>query len=141
MQASLQVYEGYSLNSLSDRHETDDLPRTIAMSKPYIITNAAVVAPTNDCSESNLPKPSEYEDLKEGIGCQDEVIPVPKTLPVHSNPINWFGILAPSDLRLAQAHFNAAVTPGIVELANTTLEMREAEVRIRELREDIRNSR
>ncbi len=56
------------------------------------------------------------------------------------DPIRWFGILVPQELRSAQASFVAAVQDPAVDAVNAARQMRETEVNIRRLRKDIKKA-
>ncbi|WEW57539.1 hypothetical protein PRK78_003006 [Emydomyces testavorans] len=54
--------------------------------------------------------------------------------PVSSNPLYWFGVLVPAALRDAQKSFVSVIEGPISALANVTLEMREVEQKVEDLR-------
>lgn len=57
-----------------------------------------------------------------------------------TDPLRWFGILVPPDLRSAQACFTSAVETAAVDAINASRRMREIEVKIRRLRKDIKKA-
>jgi len=56
------------------------------------------------------------------------------------DPLRWFGILVPPELRRAQASFTSALQEGTADCANSARRMREIEVEIRKLRKEIRRA-
>lgn len=56
------------------------------------------------------------------------------------DPLRWFGILVPPDLRSAQTSFVSAVNDAMADAANTARRMRELEVEIRKLRKEVRRA-
>lgn len=57
------------------------------------------------------------------------------------DPLRWFGILVPPELRSAQASFISAIDESIADALNASKRMRELEVEIRKLRKDIRKAK
>ncbi|KAI9854823.1 MAG: hypothetical protein M1830_006506 [Pleopsidium flavum] len=56
----------------------------------------------------------------------------------NCDPLNWFGILVPPALRVAQASFSDAVTHSILLMAGVELEMQIVEEEIRNIRRELR---
>ena len=56
------------------------------------------------------------------------------------DPLKWFGILVPPELRRAQALFTSALQEGTADCVNSARRMREIEVEIRKLRKEIRRA-
>ena len=54
-----------------------------------------------------------------------------------NDPIHWYGILVPPSLREAQASFKGAIEHDVLELAETTVEMRALEEKITRLRTEL----
>ena len=61
-------------------------------------------------------------------------------LPLEADPLRWYGILVPQELRSAQASFSSAVDEGIAGAVNASRAMREVEIEIRKLRKEIRRA-
>ncbi|GAB7337548.1 hypothetical protein MBLNU457_g2864t1 [Dothideomycetes sp. NU457] len=59
---------------------------------------------------------------------------------VVKDPIRWFGVLVPSQLRSCQSSFVAAVEGPVCVATNAAREMRAIEVGIRKLRKDIKKA-
>lgn len=72
----------------------------------------------------------------------------PKTDPASTSsrssrsldPLRWFGILVPPDLRTAQASFASAVETPVADAINAARRMRLIEIEIRKLRKEIRKA-
>ena len=109
------------------------------MSRPYFTNDAPTLPLKEDYLNSQLLSVLGDEGSRENSTRPDESASVSKPVKVSLDPINWFGILVPPDLRSAQASFKLAVMPGFVELANIALEMRDSEAEIRRLRDTIRH--
>lgn len=60
--------------------------------------------------------------------------------PLEADPIRWFGILVPQELRSAQRSFTTAVDETLSGAINAGRAMREVEVEIRRLRKEIRKA-
>lgn len=56
------------------------------------------------------------------------------------NPLYWFGILIPRELRSAQSSFSSALNELVIQVATTARSMREVEAEIRRLRKAIRKA-
>ncbi|KAK5164373.1 uncharacterized protein LTR77_010069 [Saxophila tyrrhenica] len=61
-------------------------------------------------------------------------------LPLASDPLRWFGILIPRELRSAHTSFCAALDEAAVGAINATRSMRKCEVEVRKLRKDIKRA-
>lgn len=61
-------------------------------------------------------------------------------LPLEADPLRWFGILVPQELRSAQASFSSAVDESLSQAVNSGRGMREVEAEIRKLRKEIRRA-
>lgn len=59
---------------------------------------------------------------------------------LEADPIRWFGILVPRELRSAQNSFSSAVDGPILEAVNAARAMRETEVEIRKVRKEVRRA-
>ena len=60
--------------------------------------------------------------------------------PLESDPLRWFGILVPRELRSAQLSFSSAMDNAVTNCANAARGMREIEVQIRRLRKEVRRA-
>lgn len=58
----------------------------------------------------------------------------------NMDPLRWFGILVPPELRSAQASFVLAIDEAVANALNASKRMRELEIEIRKLRKDIRKA-
>lgn len=56
------------------------------------------------------------------------------------NPLRWFGVLVPPDLRSSQKSFAAGVDNAVADAVNAARAMREIEVAIRKARKDIQKA-
>lgn len=56
---------------------------------------------------------------------------------ITRDPIKWFGILIPRELRAAQGHFDAAFSYSIGQLATSEAELRNLEIEIRRTRKHL----
>ena len=61
-------------------------------------------------------------------------------LPLEADPVRWFGILVPQELRSARASFSEAMDDGVPKAVNAGRAMREIEAEIRRLRKEIRRA-
>lgn len=61
-------------------------------------------------------------------------------LPLEADPLRWFGILVPQELRSAQASFSSFLDDSVGQAVNASRAMRENEVDIRKLRKEIRRA-
>jgi len=55
------------------------------------------------------------------------------------DPLNWFGILIPPTLRIAQASFKSALNEAVPNLINISVQMRDLEAKVEGLRHNIRS--
>lgn len=60
--------------------------------------------------------------------------------PLEADPLRWYGILVPRELRSAQASFSSAMDENVEDAVNASRAMREVEVEIRKLRKEIRKA-
>lgn len=86
--------------------------------------------PASDSEPSN--------DEKEKIGEDERQKSSQSKPPLAADPLRWFGILVPQELRSAQASFSTGVCENMVQAINSSRAMRETEAEIRKLRKDIR---
>lgn len=92
---------------------------------------------------SSPSSPDEYEasdaDSESGDLPDAGESPSKKTkVPLESDPLRWFGVLLPQELRSAQNSFVTAMSEPLAVSANAAKAMREAEFAIRKARKDIR---
>lgn len=79
------------------------------------------------------------QDKKEGE--EKDKIPEEETKPKKpTDPLHWYGILVPTQLRQAQTSFVTAIQGPVSHAANAANAMRTIEVDIRRLRKEIRKA-
>jgi hypothetical protein len=61
-----------------------------------------------------------------------------RKIQLSSDPLRWFGILVPRELRLAQGSFASAVDESVAEAVNAAKGMRDVEIELRKLRKEIK---
>lgn len=64
--------------------------------------------------------------------------PTKSKSPLESDPLRWFGILLPRDLRSAKSSFEFAVNEPMTDAVNAMRSMRGVEVELRKVRKEIR---
>lgn len=74
---------------------------------------------------------------KEDGGAAKTIKPKP---PLESDPLRWFGILIPQELRSAEASFSSVIDDSLADAVNAGRAMRETEAEIRKLRKEIRKA-
>ena len=74
-----------------------------------------------------------------GVDSEEKHDPEPKTKS-PPNPLQWYGVLVPPQLRSAQSSFVKAVESPVVQAVNATRSMREVEVEIGRTRKLIRKA-
>lgn len=89
---------------------------------------------TEDDGSSTLPNLTKQDDMK-----AEEHHTDPKSR-LESDPMRWFGILVPQELRAAQSSFSSAVDETIADAVNAAKRLREFEVEIRKVRKEIRKA-
>lgn len=75
------------------------------------------------------------------IGEKDDSAAASKQMakpPLEADPLRWYGILVPQELRSAQTSFASALDESVGNATNASRGMREVEVEIRRLRKEIR---
>jgi len=70
------------------------------------------------------------------VGAEDN----PTADPAPRDPLQWFGILVPRELRSAQTSFSAAIGDTVSTASNAARGMREVEAEIRRVRKAIRKA-
>ncbi|KAF4549269.1 Hypothetical protein D9617_22g066140 [Elsinoe fawcettii] len=100
-------------------------------------SSQACMPPTNSSSKGKAVNGD--EDSAGDSVAQEE------TEPSHGNdtvpdPIKWFGILVPPQLRACQREFLAMATGPVITAINASRSLREVEADIRRLRKDIRKA-
>lgn len=63
-----------------------------------------------------------------------------KKLPLEADPLRWYGILVPRELRAAQTSFAALTEEGLADAVNAGRGMRETETETRRVRKEIRRA-
>ncbi|KAK5111915.1 hypothetical protein LTR62_004647 [Meristemomyces frigidus] len=81
------------------------------------------------------PQPAEAEQADEDDSTEN--MPIEDSNTRVCNPLHWFGILVPQELRSAQTSFSAATTGPLVTACNAASGMRELELEIRRARKAI----
>ena len=94
--------------------------------------DAKAETPTESFDEQSEETQEKYRDTR-----TEKLKP---KLPLEADPLRWFGILVPQELRSAQTSFSLAMDDGIAQAVNAGRAMRKNEVEIRKLRKDIRRA-
>lgn len=94
--------------------------------------------PTQQPSPPATPAP-EPSDPRDNHEKAEDSLPVPlEPAKVLADPIKWFGILVPWELRSAQTQFTNAVDEHVVHAVNAAKGMREIEAQIRRVRKVVK---
>lgn len=103
--------------------------------------------PTQQPSPPATPVPAESEDgdvpVKERIEetkTEDDHIEEPALEPSPRDPLDWFGILVPRQMRSAQSSFSSAIDGPVLEATKNAKTLRKLEGEIRGLRKSIRKT-
>lgn len=106
--------------------------------------------PQQQPSPPATPEPDEKDSDDSADGLQDEPKASEKDSgstpdtsktskpPLEADPLRWYGILVPRELRSAKTSFTSAVDETVANATNASRAMREVEVDIRRLRKEIR---
>lgn len=105
-----------------DESEKTQQPSPPATPKPEVTS-------AQQCSE----KPSSEKQTKDA-----DPQPTKSKSPLESDPLRWFGILLPRDLRSAKSSFQFAVNEPMTDAVNAMRSMRGVEVELRKLRKEVR---
>lgn len=130
---SLEVFKRTDQTPDEGRHDQSEGP-TQQPSPPATPepSNAKSLAPTLDTEPTG-------EEIDKGS--EDELLQAPKSKPpLEEDPLRWFGILVPQELRLAQASFTTGLLENVASAVNASRAMRDAEADIRKLRKEIRRA-
>ncbi|KAL1301418.1 hypothetical protein AAFC00_005675 [Neodothiora populina] len=96
---------------------------------------------TPPASPRHLPESDEKDESKvEGDEKSTDTANGKKPPKQPPNPLHWYGILVPYQLRQAQGSFISAVEGPIGEAVTTAHEMRRLEVEIRKLRKEVKRA-
>ncbi|KAK3049006.1 hypothetical protein LTR09_009660 [Extremus antarcticus] len=95
--------------------------------------------PEPESKESSGPKSSNGRTTEDTAPSEKPSTPKAK-VPLASDPLRWFGILIPQQLRSAQASFRTATDEAVIDAVNASRSMRECEVDIRKLRKEIKRA-
>lgn len=91
---------------------------------------------TNKSTEGKESRSDKMQEIRK----DDSARAAKPKLPLEADPLCWFGILVPQELRSVQASFSAAMDDDIGQAVNAGRAMRENEVEIRKLRKEIRRA-
>lgn len=97
-----------------------------------------VTPPSDGATTSSTPSNGSFR-TSEKTGEAGSKISKPK-LPLESDPLRWYGILVPQELRSAQASFLSALDESVAQAVNASRGMRDTEAEIRKLRKEIRRA-
>lgn len=99
----------------------------------------ATPSPEDDSKTSTNP-PAEGSRGQEDDNDNSRTKEVPPKPRLEADPIRWYGIMVPRELRTAQGSFSAAMNLNVAAAVNAGRAMRETEVEIRKLRKEIRRA-
>lgn len=91
-----------------------------------------------DTHEENSDKPAESAASEDPGDAQK--IPLISKPSLAADPIRWFGILVPRELRSAQTSFRNAIEEPMLDAISAAKSMRDVEVEIRKLRKEMRRA-
>lgn len=84
------------------------------------------------------PEPTSNEDEKYSEGERPRTSQLRP--PLEADPLRWFGVLVPQELRSARASFSTGVCDVVGQAVNSSRAVREIEADIRKLRKEIRRA-
>ena len=121
--------------------ETESKPQEMKPEEPIVQQPSPPATPAPQCGKDD--KASADDDAtkiaSDAAPAETSSQPKAKTAS-ESDPLRWFGILVPQELRSAQTSFSSTVDDTVTDAVNTARGMREAEVEIRKLRKEIRKA-
>lgn len=121
----------------------DDRIQQLPSVSPVEPPGATKDEPKQQPSPPSTPLPSNV-DLSTGETVDHEgTVDEPKSSAPeerHLDPLRWFGILTPRELRSAQASFSSVMAKPLEQAVDATRGMREIEAEIRKLRKALRKA-
>ncbi|KAK3674274.1 hypothetical protein LTR78_005743 [Recurvomyces mirabilis] len=112
---------------------------TIALEKLSLGASAQLPTPSNSPEpEAEKPEAESGDHDEPDETTKDDTVPEAQSTP--RDPLHWFGILVPQELRAAQSSFSTATDGPVIDAVNASRRLRESEVEIGRTRKSIKKA-